>query len=84
MKPLVVRGVGFEPGERVTLRAVTREGTKIRRITATAAGTLVARFAISGDVCAVGLLRVVASGARGSRAVLRVPIGACQPLGVDY
>lgn len=70
--PLVVRGVGFQPLERVTVKAFRRDGEPlVRRIVATRAGTFTVRFAIVLDPCAgTGLVRAI--GALGSRTRLLV------------
>jgi hypothetical protein len=70
--PLVVRGAGFKPLERVTVKAFRRDGEPlVRKTTASRAGTFTVRFAIALDPCAgTGLVR--ATGALGSRARLLV------------
>ena len=70
--PLVVRGVGFHPLERVTVKALRRDGEPlVRRTVATRAGTFTVRFSIALDPC-VGTGLVRATGALGSRARLLV------------
>jgi hypothetical protein len=76
--PLTVTGTAFRASELVRVRAIGTFGSKSLRVRTTAAGRLRARFAkLSGDPCT--LRRVTAVGTRGSRAVLRLPPGACQP-----
>jgi hypothetical protein len=78
--PLAVSGSYFHPGEPVRLVVIGTFGQKSLRIRATVRGRFLARFAgLSGGPCV--LRRVTAVGAHGSRAVLRLPPGACQPLG---
>lgn len=78
--PLTVGGSSFGPRELVRVTAVGRFGRRSRSVYATRAGRFVARFAgLSGDPCTLRL--VTASGARGSRAALRLPPGVCPELG---
>jgi hypothetical protein len=78
--PLSVAGTAFEPRELVRVQAIGTFGTRTLRVRATAAGRFAARFAkVSGDWCT--LRQVIASGADGSRAGLRVPPGACAEYG---
>ena len=69
--PVVVRGTGFYPLERVRV-TLTRNGrVTTRQARATSAGTFRAGFGlIALDPC-VGFVVVRATGARGSRAVAR-------------
>ena len=78
--PLAVAGTAFEPRELVRLQAFGTFGTRTLRIRATTAGTFAVHFArVSGDWCT--LRRVIATGAGGSRAGVRVPPGACADYG---
>jgi hypothetical protein len=74
MSPLVVRGTGFKPHERVR---VTAAPGGVRRVVSRANGRFTATFAASVDRC-VGL-SVVAEGTRGDRAALKLPQPACPP-----
>ena len=83
--PLVVRGTGFEPLERVKLSAQTAGGARIvRRPTASRAGAFTARFDVALGGCN-GIRSVTAVGAKGSTATLRTPIRArdCPPPPAD-
>jgi len=74
--PLVVRGVHFRSSERVRLSVA---GVRRAAITATAAGTFVARLGqVRDDACTNPLL-VVAVGSAGSHAVLKLPQPECPP-----
>jgi hypothetical protein len=76
--PLTLTGTAFRSHELVRVQAIGTFGSRSLRVRTTEAGRLRARFArLSGDPCT--LRRVIAVGARGSRAVLRLPPGACQP-----
>jgi hypothetical protein len=68
MQPLVVRGTGFESGERVQLLLSTGEGQVWRAKVAGTAGGLTARFGVAIGGC--GRFSVFAHGSRGSRARL--------------
>jgi len=70
-QPFVVRGLGFKPHERVVVRAAAR--TVIVRTTSL--GRFLATF--TSDRCSGG--RVVAVGASGDQAVLRLPPAMCAP-----
>ena len=79
-RPLSVAGTSFEPRELVRIEAIGSFGTRRIRVRATAAGSFTARFAkVTGDPCT--LHRLLAVGADGSRAGLRVPPGACAEYG---
>lgn len=72
--PLTLRGANFLPGERVRV-TISGELRRTKQVTATRAGAFVVRFSAAYDRCS-GLL-AVAVGARGSRAVLKLPPLAC-------
>ena len=76
MQPFVVRGESFAPRERVRLTAFTAAEERLRAV-ATRAGTFTATFAaVTATRC--DLIRVVAIGAKGSRAILKyLPSPAC-------
>lgn len=68
--PLVLHGRGFEPLERVTVRAFRRDAPPVvRRAVATREGRFTIRFALPLDPCA-GIATVVVTGSKGSRARL--------------
>jgi hypothetical protein len=74
--PLTVTGRAFEARELVTVRAVGTFGTRTLRVRTTRRGAFRLSFRrVSGSPCI--LRRVVAVGARGSRAELRLPPGVC-------
>ena len=76
--PLTLTGTAFRAHELVRVEATGTFGSRSLRVRTTATGRLRARFAkLSGDPCT--LRRVIAVGGRGSRAVLRLPPGLCQP-----
>jgi hypothetical protein len=68
MQPLVVRGTGFESGERVQLLLASGEGQVWKAKVAGAAGGLTARFGVAIGGC--GRFSVFAFGSRGSSARL--------------
>lgn len=76
-KPITVRGMRFQTGERVRLRASSgsRTGTEVAR--AGAAGGFVETFDMPYDRCN-GLL-VTATGSEGNRAKLKLPGTYCPP-----
>jgi hypothetical protein len=76
--PAVVRGTGFKPGERVTVRAYVTSGTRSRALDATRAGTFTVQFALSAGGCA-GARAFSATGSRGSRASLKLLVPECPP-----
>jgi hypothetical protein len=79
-QPLVVAGSAFHPRELVRVQAIGVFGTRALSVRATRIGRFVARFAsLSADPCSLRFVK--ATGAHGSRAVLRLPPGACQPEG---
>jgi len=66
--PLVVQGTGFKPGERVKVTAFGQQGSLVRRIVATRAGTFGARFATSAADWCNDVREIRAAGLRGSKA----------------
>jgi hypothetical protein len=73
--PVTVDGTGFRHLERVSVRLVAPGVDRTRRRRATRSGRLTVRFGVVVDRCSG--LSVIASGAAGSRAVLR---SRAQPL----
>ena len=79
-QPLAVAGASFKSRELVRVQAVGTFGTRAKSVRATALGRFLVRFTtLSGDPCKLRFVR--ATGADGSRAMLRFPPGACQPEG---
>lgn len=77
-QPLVVRGKGFRPGERVTVTALTGLGPRVVRTTARG-GTFRVTFRLPDQPCAAARL-IRARGSLGSTAQLRLaPSRACVP-----
>ncbi len=74
--PFTVHGVGFAPGERVTLVAQIR-GRHAKVVTATDAGTFTVRFDVSLGPCPAYIVRAI--GNLGSRAYLRTIPECAQP-----
>ena len=70
-QPLVVRGEGFRPGERITLVAATGLGPRMTRTTARN-GSFRATFRLADQPCAAAFA-VRARGDRGSVAIMRMP-----------
>jgi hypothetical protein len=84
MQPLVVRGTGFEPNERVRLMLSSADGQRWRTTDAGAAGRFTMRFGVSIGGC--GRFSVQAFGSRGSRArllPLRAQVDCMSPDGGD-
>lgn len=80
VEPLVVAGASFRPRELVRVQAIGTFGTRTKSVRATALGSFRVRFvALSADPCKLRFVK--ATGAEGSRAMLRLPPGACQPEG---
>jgi hypothetical protein len=82
LRPLVVVGARFEPGERVRLMLSAGEGQQWRTKVAGPAGRLTVRFAVSVGACS--RFAVFAVGSRGSRArilPLRTQIECVSPSG---
>jgi hypothetical protein len=76
-QPLVVRGTGFRPGERVLVIAAARRNGD-ERVVATAAGSFVARFDFAVPRCARLWIRAI--GTRGTHASYFTRIAPdCQP-----
>jgi hypothetical protein len=69
--PLTIGGTGFRPVEWVTIRT-SKASVRVR---ASRLGRFQAE--LSGDRCTSGM--IVAVGARGSRAQLRLPLTLCPP-----
>lgn len=82
--PVVVRGLHFQSGERIRLTA-SIEGVKNARVVrASAAGAFTVGFGKGSrvDRCG-GAFVVVAIGARGSKALLKLPSRECAPLRIE-
>jgi hypothetical protein len=78
--PLIVSGSAFHPRELVSVRAFGTFGDSSLHARATRSGSFRLRFAkLTGDPCV--LRRLSAVGALGSRAILRLPPGACADFG---
>jgi hypothetical protein len=75
-QPLVVRGVHFRPHERVRL---TGAAIRPASVTTTAAGSFVVRLTQTSDDRCSGVMLLVAVGAAGDRAVLKLPQPECPP-----
>jgi hypothetical protein len=69
-QPLVLRGSSFVARERLVLYAASPERTIVRRLTATRAGTFVARFAVGFGGC-TGVRSVRVVGTRSGSATIR-------------
>jgi hypothetical protein len=67
--PFTVHGVGFAPGERVTIVAQA-EGRHVKVVTAGEDGTFTVQFEVSLGICPA--YRVSATGSRGSSTSLRL------------
>jgi hypothetical protein len=76
--PLVVRGTGFRPEERVTVSALTSLRTVVVRTRATAGGVFRVRFGSFTQPCGRPFA-VRARGAAGSSALLRLAAPPCVP-----
>ncbi len=66
--PFTVHGMGFAPGERVTIVAQAA-GRHVKVVTASDDGTFTVRFDVSLGVCPTYIVR--ATGSRGSHASVR-------------
>lgn len=76
VQPLTLAGKGFKPRERVRVTVAREDKTVARVIEASEAGSFVVSFAeLKLRRCAALLVR--ASGARGSRAILKFAPPAC-------
>ena len=82
LQPLVVRGEGFRPAERVVVTALTPVGPKRVIVRATAHGRLGATFRLPNQPCGKAFA-VRAVGGQGSRATLGVPGPPCVPPPID-
>jgi hypothetical protein len=67
--PFTVHGVGFAPGERVTVMAQAA-GRYVKVVTAGEDGTFTVRFDVSLGICPAYIVR--ATGSRGSHASVRL------------
>lgn len=67
--PLVLRGTGFKPADRVSVSVVTESGRLVRVTRASRFGTFVVRFDTVVDACH-GARAATAIGRRGSRAAI--------------
>ncbi len=77
-EPLVVRGVAFAPGERVTVTALTSLGPKRVVTKAGSGGAFRTSLTLVGRPCGRAFT-ILATGARGLRATLRLAIVPCIP-----
>ena len=82
LKPLVVRGEGFRPAERVVVTALTPNGPERAVVRASAKGRFGATFRLPDQPCGRAFA-VRAVGGLGSRATLRVPGLPCVPPPID-
>ena len=80
--PLVVRGTGFKPSERVTVTAMTLSGPRRVVVRATLAGRLSATIRVVNQPCGRAFA-VHAAGGTGSTATLRIAGAPCTPPPVD-
>jgi hypothetical protein len=78
--PLTVTGAHFRSRELVRVTALVEDGTAVRSVRAGKRGGFTARFpGLTVGRC--GAFRVVAKGATGTRAILKLfPPAGCQPL----
>jgi hypothetical protein len=77
--PIAVSGAGFERGERVRV-TLLRETNARKIVRASRAGTFTVTF-VGTTVTRCDVVRVIATGGRGSRAALKIlPPPACIPL----
>ncbi len=81
-QPLVVLGSAFDPGEHVTLTALTLTGPKKILAKATRSGGFRATFRLSTQPCGRAFT-IVARGAAGNRATLRLVGAPCIPPPID-
>ncbi len=80
--PLVVKGMRFHAGERVTVTAMTAIGPRVARITAGGAGSFKLVFRLPDQPCAAAYV-VRARGATGTVATMSVPAAPCVPPPID-
>jgi hypothetical protein len=78
--PLVVRGSGFEPGERVLVRATGRTAPLAKRVRASRTGVFTVRFDALYDYC-LGVNLVRAIGTRSGDVRIRPSKRFCVYLG---
>ena len=80
MRPLAVKGAGFQPFERVQVRYSAAGATQIRSKVASRRGAFVVRFATPLAECRNYTLQAI--GAKGTRTFLLAPKGLpdCRPL----
>jgi hypothetical protein len=77
-EPLAVAGAAFRPRELVRVQAIGTFGTRAKSVRATTLGRFTIRFVtLDADPCKLRFVK--AFGAGGSRAILRIPPGVCQP-----
>ena len=76
--PLVVRGTGFKPSERVTVTAMTLSGPRRVSVRATLAGRFAATIRVVNQPCGRAFA-IRATGNTGSTATMRVAGSACIP-----
>jgi hypothetical protein len=81
-KPLVVTGTGFEPGEHVTVTALTSLRARSVTVRATKAGSFRARLGWFTQPCGKPF-SVRARGTAGSKASLRLKAPPCVPPPID-
>ena len=80
--PLVVRGAGFRPSERVVVTAMTLSGPRRVTVRATPAGRFSATLRVANQPCGRAFA-VRAVGGKGSVATLRIPGAPCVPPPID-
>lgn len=77
--PLTIRGLGFQPGEHVLVRAIVRGGPRrSKTLVAGTRGGFTARFR-SLEVSKCGSYSIRATGSHGSRAAFTAPPPPCGP-----
>jgi hypothetical protein len=76
--PVKLRGLGFQPSERIRVTAASKGVRQHRSVRASSRGSFVTTFAeLPYDRCSA--LFAVAVGASGKRAALKLPEPACPP-----
>ena len=80
--PLVVRGSGFRPSERVVVTALTASGPRRVTVRATPAGRFSATLRLANQPCGRAFF-VRAVGGAGSVATVRIPGAPCVPPPID-
>jgi hypothetical protein len=80
--PVTVRGSAFHAREHVTLKLVTNDVQRVRRVTTSLKGTFTTSFvlAVPVDPCTGGLT-VRASGDQGDSATVKIVPRECPPAG---